>query len=160
VQDQIRLWELERNRIKTQEGNLGSFYAFVLVRNNSTVLLARPQASCTPRSRPKPTTNTSSATHGSWASSYGKIRPSAASLVASRATRIFVGLSNDVRGAVDSRPATRRRRRGAFGESQLAAVQLQPYADVDVRVDVDEESMGGPVQRRTWHNMGVDQVFP
>jgi transcription initiation factor TFIIH subunit 4 len=25
VQDQIRLWELERNRIKTQEGKLGQF---------------------------------------------------------------------------------------------------------------------------------------
>jgi hypothetical protein len=33
VQDQIRLWELERNRIKTQEGKLGSdlepFHALV-----------------------------------------------------------------------------------------------------------------------------------
>jgi len=26
VQDQVRLWELERNRIKTQEGMLGDLY--------------------------------------------------------------------------------------------------------------------------------------
>lgn len=33
VQDQIRLWELERNRIKTQEGMLGDLYESFIILN-------------------------------------------------------------------------------------------------------------------------------
>jgi hypothetical protein len=81
VQDQIRLWELERNRIKTQEGMPGDLYESLLY---SIWSLASPQGSCTPRSRPRPTTNTSSTTHDSWMSCCGKMLRSAVSSAVSR----------------------------------------------------------------------------
>src|ERR1700761_5756539 len=87
VQDQIRLWELERNRIKTQEGKLGSlvepFHA--LLSFIIPDLLACLQVSYTPRSRRKPTTSTSSTTHESLMSCCGRTQQSAVSLAASRA---------------------------------------------------------------------------
>jgi Transcription factor Tfb2 (p52) C-terminal domain len=106
VQDQIRLWELERNRIKTQEGKPGNllepvntFESFILL----DLLLTFVQVSYTPRLRRKPTTNLSSITHDSLTSFCGKTRRSAAFLAASRAMRIFVDLLNDVLVAVVGR---------------------------------------------------------
>ncbi len=103
VQDQIRLWELERNRIKTQEGKLGillepfnAFESFIIF----DLLLTWVQVSYTPRSHRKPTMNTSSTTHESLMSCCGRTQRSAASLVVSRAMRIFVDLSSDVLVAV------------------------------------------------------------
>lgn len=102
VQDQIRLWELERNRIKTQEGKPGNLLELVNTFESFTrfdLLLTWVQVSCTPRSLRKPTTNMSSNTRESLMSCYGKTPRSVAFLAALRAMRIFVDLLNDVLAA-------------------------------------------------------------
>ena len=99
VQDQIRLWELERNRIKAQDGTLGGFFPSLRSFISADMLaLGSPplQAFCTPRSHPKPTTNTSSITPGNWTSCCGRTLQNAASLEASRAMRIFEASSSGV----------------------------------------------------------------
>ena len=58
VQDQIRLWELEKNRVKSQEGRFAAILS--QLRHRTRGLMARPlQAICIPLLRRKPTTSTS-----------------------------------------------------------------------------------------------------
>ena len=82
----------------------------------------------------------SSTTHGSWTSSYGKTRQSAASLAVSRATRIFAVLLNDVPVAADNQPAKLERAERVGGRRGVTSVAVELYVQfADVSEPIIDE---------------------
>ncbi len=92
VQDQIRLWELEKNRLKSEEG-LSYHMHYTRSLAHLDIDLLCQQGIYTPHSLLRPIMNTFSITLSSWTSCFGKTRQSGVSSAVWMDTRTYEGSS-------------------------------------------------------------------